>query len=40
MRNNCEVGIKICEIDEQGKGYGKDALYHFIDFMFKFLNLN
>lgn len=37
---NCEVGIKICEIDEQGKGYGKDALYHFIDFMFRFLNLN
>ncbi len=36
----CEFGIKICEVDEQGKGYGKDALYHFIDFLFKFLNLN
>lgn len=36
----CEFGIKICEIDEQGKGYGKDALYHFIDFLFRFLNLN
>lgn len=35
-----EFGIKICEIDEQGKGYGKDALVHFIDFMFKFLNLH
>ena len=36
----CEFGIKICEVVEQGKGYGKDALYHFIDFMFRFLNLN
>ncbi len=35
-----EFGIKICELDEQGKGYGIDALYHFIDFMFRFLNLN
>jgi len=36
----CEFGIKICETSEQGKGYGIDALYHFIDFMFRFLNLN
>lgn len=36
----CEFGIKICEKAEQGKGYGKDALYHFIDFLFRFLNLN
>lgn len=35
-----ELGIKICEIDDQGKGYGLDSLYHFIDFMFRFLNLN
>ena len=35
-----ELGIKICNIKEQGKGYGVDALYHFIDFMFRFLNLN
>jgi len=35
-----EFGIKICEIDEQGKGYGMDALYHFIDYMFRSLNLN
>lgn len=35
-----EFGIKICEMEEQGKGYGEDALYHFIDFMFRFLNLN
>lgn len=36
----CEFGIKICETSEQGKGYGKDALYHFIDFLFRSLNLN
>jgi RimJ/RimL family protein N-acetyltransferase len=36
----CEFGIKICEIQEQGKGYGKDALFHFVDFLFRFLNLN
>lgn len=35
-----EFGIKICEVSEQGKSYGIDALYHFIDFMFRFLNLN
>ncbi len=35
-----EFGIKICEIQQQGKKYGIDALYHFIDFMFRFLNLN
>jgi RimJ/RimL family protein N-acetyltransferase len=36
----CEFGIKICETSEQEKGYGIDALYHFIDFSFRFLNLN
>ncbi len=36
----CEFGIKICETTEQGKSYGQDALYHFIDYMFRFLNLN
>lgn len=36
----CEFGIKICETQEQGKGYGYDALYYFIDYMFSYLNLN
>jgi RimJ/RimL family protein N-acetyltransferase len=36
----CEFGIKICEVDEQGKGNGQDALTHFIDFMVRTLNLN
>lgn len=41
LRNQkCEFGIKICDVNEQSKGYGKDALYHFMDFMFKSLNLN
>lgn len=35
-----EFGIKICEKNEQGRGYGKDSLTCFIDFMFKNLNLN
>lgn len=37
---SAEFGIKICEMDEQGKGYGEDALMHFIDYMFRHLNLN
>lgn len=36
----CEFGIKICETEEQGKGYGMEALYHFIDFLFRALNIN
>lgn len=36
----CEFGIKICEQSQQNQGYGKDALFHFIDFLFRFLNLN
>jgi RimJ/RimL family protein N-acetyltransferase len=41
VRNQkCQLGIKICEAQEQGKGYGEDALTSFIDFLFRFLNLN
>lgn len=36
----CKFNIKICDPADQGKGYGKDALYNFVDFLFKFLNLN
>lgn len=35
-----EFGIKIYEKSEQRKGYGEDDLSHFLDFMFKNLNLN
>ena len=35
-----EFGIEIGEINERGKGYGFDALYHFLDFLFRFLNVN
>lgn len=37
---SAEFGIEIGEISERGKGYGFDALSHFLDFMFNFLNLN
>lgn len=35
-----EFGIKICEEEFRGKGYGEDTLTNFLDFMFKQLNLN
>jgi len=37
---SAELGVEIANIEERGKGYGSDALYCFIDFLFKFLNLN
>lgn len=36
----CEIGIKICDIAEQGKGYGEDALHNFLKYLFRHLNLN
>lgn len=40
LSRKCHIGIKICEITEQGKGYGEDALRHFITYLFDTLNLN
>ncbi|MTI71184.1 MAG: GNAT family N-acetyltransferase [Firmicutes bacterium] len=37
---SAEFGIEIGEIKEHNKGYGYDALFYFIDFMFTYLNLN
>jgi len=37
---SAEIGIEICNPDDRGKGYGKDAINIFIDFMFRHLNLN
>lgn len=37
---SAEIGIEIGEIGERVSGYGYDALYHFIKFMFGYLNLN
>lgn len=37
---SAEFGIEIGEMEEQAKGYGEDALTHFLDFMFNHLNLN
>jgi len=35
-----DLDLRIYEGDEQEKAYGLDALYHFVDFLFRFLNLN
>ena len=35
-----EFGMEIGEIGERSKGYGLDALTHFIDYLFDFLNLH
>jgi len=37
---SAELGLEIANNEERGKGYGSDALHCFIDFMFRFLNLN
>jgi RimJ/RimL family protein N-acetyltransferase len=34
------LDLRIYEGDEQEKAYGLDALYHFVDFLFRYLNLN
>ncbi|HHX02563.1 MAG TPA: GNAT family N-acetyltransferase [Firmicutes bacterium] len=33
-QGKCLVGIKICELDYQGKGYGSEAMTVFINFLF------
>lgn len=37
---SCEIGIKICDLDKQGMGYGYDALNTFLDYLFKTYNLH
>lgn len=37
---SCEIGIKICELSEQGKGYGEEALRGFIDYLFNTYELH
>lgn len=37
---SCEIGIKICELSEQGKGYGEEALRGFITYLFKTYDLH
>ncbi|MDD2431781.1 MAG: GNAT family protein [Firmicutes bacterium] len=37
--NKCRIGIKICELSYQGKGFGKDALVTFILFLFNHFDL-
>jgi RimJ/RimL family protein N-acetyltransferase len=33
--NIAEIGIKICDFDKQGKGYGKKLLRMFIKYLFE-----
>lgn len=37
---SAEIGLEICNPEDRGKGYGKDAMSAFIDFMFRQLNLH
>lgn len=37
---SCTIGIKICEVDYQGKGYGEDTLRTFLTYLFKEFNLH
>ncbi len=38
--NSVEFGIEIGNIDDRGQGFGFDALYHFFNYLFNYLNLN
>lgn len=37
---SAEFGIEIGEINNRGQGLGLDALYHFLNYLFNYLNLN
>lgn len=34
-QGKCRVGIKICELDYQGKGYGWESMTVFLDYLFE-----
>lgn len=36
---SCRIGIKICEVNLQGKGYGHHSLCEFIKYLFSYYNL-
>ena len=36
---NCRIGIKICELDYQGKGYGYESCVEFFKYLFTNLHL-
>jgi RimJ/RimL family protein N-acetyltransferase len=36
---SAEIGLEICDPANRGKGYGRDAMAAFLDFMFRHLNL-
>ncbi|MDF2889817.1 MAG: N-acetyltransferase [Clostridia bacterium] len=37
---SAEIGLEICDPADRGKGYGRDAMIAFINFMFRHLNLH
>ena len=37
---SCEIGIKIWELSQQGKGYGEEALRGFINYLFRTYELH
>lgn len=40
MENSkCGLGIKICELDYQGKGYGQDTLITFMNYLYRHFEL-
>lgn len=39
-KEKCNIGIKICELIYQGKGYGEDTIITFINYLFRNYNLN
>lgn len=40
LNKSCEIGIKICDLSYQGKGFGYDALKTFLIFLFYEFDLN
>lgn len=40
LNKSCEIGIKICELSFQGKGYGYDTLKTFLTYLFDTFDLN
>ena len=40
INKSCEIGIKICDLSEQGKGYGEEALRGFIAYLFNTYQLH
>lgn len=40
QNNSAEIGIRICELDERGHGYGEEALLGMMSYLFKTYHLH